>query len=800
MAERPARPTRRPGPVGAILRLAGIALLTVLGLVLPASAQTFGAGGGDPTLLEDFRPDPNEQLFLQADQVVYDFDNDVITAVGNVEIFYGGYALFANRVILDRKTNRFTATNGARLEEPDGSIVTADEISLSEDFRDGFARQIRFDTILRSRFAAQTAERVSDNVTVFRKGVYTACYTCLERPHRPPTWQIKAETIVHDQKTQTITYRDATFEFLGVPVAYLPFLSHPDPTVERKSGFLIPEVIIDDEIGVGVQVPYFWALSPSYDLTLIGTPLSQQGFLSDVEWRQRLVNGAYSIRAAGIFQADPGEFVGTSGDRDFRGAVVAHGDFWINSMWQYGFRTTITTDRSFLDDYKIGVSPTRGTAISNIYLSGIGNRNFFDLRAIGYRRLDEDFQSTTTLNPIGPFSPFGDDLQQKQPIVHPYLLYTGVLDSSVKGGQLAYALNLTSLSRQETDAFGTIFEDQFVDRFRGVEGTFTRVSGEFDWRRNLIDPLGQVYTPFFGARGDAFFIDNQDPNVFALEEDTILRGMPYVGIQYRWPWVAASAFGSQTIEPIAQLVVRPDEQNIGNVFNEDAQSVFFEDTSLFDLSRFSGFDRVEGGTRLNVGLRYTVQAFNGGFLSGLFGRSYQLAGRNSYEVPDLLNSAGDSGLTEDESDYVAGLYFATNTGLQLSGQGRFDEKDFSLETGEVQATGRAGPLSARAIYAFLSAKPELGVLDNRQEFQGAASLQILRDLRVFGMLRYDIEDGDLIRDGFGVAYDDDSLSMSLSFAEDRTSNEVDGVDRSVFFRVGLRTLGDVGVGGTLGSD
>ncbi len=775
--------------------LAGAAALVLAGWAGEASAQlTAGTGTGEVSaaLAETGTP-----LYLEADQLIYDFDRDVISAVGNVTIAYRGYQLFAGTVTLDRRTNRFTATGGARLEEPTGTIVTAETIALDDTLRDGFARGIRVDTVLRSRFAADEAVREGDR-TVFTDGVYTACHECLERPSEPPTWQIKARTIIHDESERTVYYENASLELWGIPVAYLPFFSHPDPTVRRQSGFLVPDFIYSNLLGVGVRVPYFWAIAPSYDLTFAATPLSRQGVLVDAEWRQQLLTGAYDIRVAGILQADPDAFAGTSGDRDFRGSLVSNGNFRINRLWQWGWNAVLTSDRVFLEDYE-QPGGSGDTGVNTLYLTGLGERNWFDLRGYAFRILRDDFTGGDVLDPPAPFTPVGLDLQDKQPYVHPVLNYEAILDESVVGGELAYHLNLTSLSREETDAFGVLDgAGGRTARFRGVEGTFTRASAKLDWRRQLIDPVGQVWTPFLGAQVDAFFIDNADSNVTALDEESIGRAMPWIGMQYRWPWVAATAWGSQTFEPIAQIVARPDEANIGDIPNEDSQSVIFEDTSLFDVNRFSGYDRSPGGTRMDVGLRYTVQAYNGGFLSALVGQSFQVAGKNSYATPDILNSSSDSGLETAESDYVAALYLGTNAGLQLNAQGRFDQESFDIEQGQVQAAGQAGPLAARAVYAFLRRQPDLGVTENRQEIQGGASLRVLRTLRLFGQVRYDIENREMIREGVGVGYDDDSLSMSLSYAEDSSGDDDDPIDRTVFFRIGLRTLGDAGLSGGFG--
>ena len=756
----------------------------------PAMRDASGALG--------FDPDPNARMLLQADELVYDTQVDTVSAVGNVEIYYQGYTLIAGRVTLDRKTNRLRAEDGVQLTEPDGAVVTAVAMDLTDDFRNGFVTSLRVDTIERTRFAAESATRTDGETIIFEKGVYSACASCLVDPTKKPLWQIKARRIIHKKDEQTVYYEDPYLEFLGVPVAWLPWMSHPDPTVRRKSGFLAPSTIYSEQLGLGVAIPYFWALAPNYDFTAIVTPLSRQGALISGEWRQRFVTGSYMVRGTGIYQADPNAFRNTDGDRDFRGSIETEGKFWLNPRWSWGWDLTWTTDPTFVKDYRRQGSG-QDEAVSTLFLNGLGDRNYFDLRGYAFRV----YQQNTLLvepgyAPPPPFSAPGLEQQEKQPIVHPVLDYRGIAENPVAGGEFAWTTNLTSLSRTTTDAF---LAPGNITRFRGVEGTFTRATADVSWRKQYIDPIGQVITPFAGVRGDGFFLASGDNAVKPLrDEEFVGRAMPMVGIEYRYPWMFAANWGTQVVEPVAQVIARPDETSIGDLPNEDAQSIVFDDTSLFEWDKFTGFDRVEGGTRANVGLVYTLQGNSGGSISALFGKSFQLAGRNSFGTADILNSTASSGLQTDASDYVARLSADSQAGLRVGTRARFDNNDFALKRAEVAATGVTGPLTAQVVYAYLGRQPGLGIRDDRQEVQSSAAVRVLRDWRVFGTIRYDLEQDNVVANGYGLAFDDDSFSLSLAYAEDRSGATGLAVDRTVFLRFGFRTIGDLDLSSGISTD
>ena len=224
-------------------------------------------------------PQSNAPMLVQATEIKYDYTNNTVAAVGNVQIYYGGATIEADQVIYDQKTKRLRAQGNVRLTEPDGKITYGQTIDLSDDYRDGFVDSLRLETPDDTRFAAARADRAKGNYTVLQNGVYTACEPCKDDPKKPPLWQVQAARIIHDEGEKMLYFEDARIEFFGVPLAYVPFMSTPDPTVKRKSGFLFPSLSETSQYGFGIEPKYFWALAPNYDLTLGTLLTTKQGAL-----------------------------------------------------------------------------------------------------------------------------------------------------------------------------------------------------------------------------------------------------------------------------------------------------------------------------------------------------------------------------------------------------------------------------------------------------------------------------------------------------------------------------------------
>ena len=755
------------------------------------------------------KPAPDAQMLVQANEIRYDYNNLLVSAVGNVQIYYNGATIEADKVIYDQRSKRLHAEGNARLTEADGKVSYGELLDLSDDYRDGFIDSLRVETPDQTRMAAARADRTDKNYTVFQSGVYTACEPCRDDPRKPPLWQVKAARIIHNESEKMMYFEDARIEFFGVPLAWMPYFSAPDPTVKRKTGLLMPIVSTSSAYGFGIETPYYLALAPNYDATISPRMTTTQGPLLRGEWRQRFEDGDLTIRGAGIDQLDKNKFIRddgttTPGFRDWRGSFEASGRFNLSPQWTWGFDGVALSDRTFFQDYKI--LPLQSTsldpilnnmteAVSQIYLTGRGDRSYFDMRAIHYFGFSES------------------DVQGTLPNILPVIDYAYTFDKPVFGGVLGTSMNFTSLNRQ-TASFDPISAGALnlglcnvnsADPaqktpanclLRGVPGEYSRLSAEVHWKYQYIDQFGQVFMPFVSVRGDAaaLAINNQPgvSNFVDTGDSAVTRAMPTVGLEYHYPFIGVQSWGTQTIEPIAQLIIRPNETAIGKLPNEDAQSLVFDDTNLFKVDKFSGWDRVEGGSRANAGLQYTAQFNRGGNLNMLFGQSYQLFGLNSFATGDATNTGLGSGLDKPLSDYVARIQFQPNQIYSFTSRFRFDQTDFTLQRLEVEARANFDRWNASIMYGDYAAQPQLGFLTRRDGILTSGAYKVSENWVVNGGVRYDIQNGKLSQTRLGLGYIDDCFIMSFQYYADYTFSGNVTPSQTYLLQVSLRTLGGTG--------
>ncbi|MGN6465699.1 MAG: LPS-assembly protein LptD, partial [Rhizobiaceae bacterium] len=436
----------RPDRLARLVGATAVACVFAAALLPAAStrAQMLGTSAAIPH---------DKQMLLEADNLIFDRDKNTVIAAGNVQIEYGGNHLVAQRVTYNRTTRRVLANGHVEIVDSKKNHIFADEMDVTDDFRDGFVNALRVETPDKTYMGADSAERAGGAVTIFNRGVYTACAPCEDKPDRPPVWRIKARTIVWNGQSKTIRFLHSRFELFGLPIAYFPHLEIPDPTVKRKTGLLMPGFSYNDKLGFGYTQPFYVALTPTYDLTLNPTYYSLQGFMGEAEFRQRFNNGSYSITVAGIHQNDPlalknkSGFTVDSGPSStdlnrWRGMIGTKGKFSINPRWTFGWNILAQTDKDFSRIYSVK-DYSNYVQRNEVYLTGLSDRNYFDARIMKFKVQEQ----ALSFLPGGGENPGSYDA--KQPWVLPSIDYSYIPKESIAGGELEFDANVQSLYRYQ---------------------------------------------------------------------------------------------------------------------------------------------------------------------------------------------------------------------------------------------------------------------------------------------------------------------------------------------------------------
>ncbi|MEN0087896.1 MAG: LPS assembly protein LptD [Pseudomonadota bacterium] len=707
-----------------------VALALVCASALPANAQT--ALSSQPTVIA-----AGDQLALEADRLVYRRATDEIEAVGGVDILYQGNRLIADRVIYNRKTGRVEARGNVELFDGSDNVLRAQVIDVTDDFSRGFVEAVELRTPQYGEFQATRGERVSDTRYEFTDGAYRPCRVCEANRNKPTLWSVRAKTIIIDEEERTVVYRNATFALFGQPIATVPYFRHADPRVSRSSGFLRPEFGYSDPRGPSAGIPYFMVLSDRTDLTIAGTAFARQGFLLDTEFRQRLDEtfmgtGTYSLRAAGIYQITPNAFGAGSVDasKRWRGLVATTGEFKPGTNWAFDWNIVMQSDRTFARTY--GVRGYEDEVVTNnVSLTGLEGTSYFDLSS--YQYLVQD----------------SFDFQDRQALVTPQLTYEKTLAEGA-WGKFQFISRGSNMFRDAQDAQPVPGDT----KFEALEGRAGRLSNEFIWSSKFTGG-GMVFKPLLSARGDVY--SYQTATVAGIAgADAGVTGMVTAGLEVSYPLLVTAPGSTHIIEPVAQIFARPNERLAGQLPNNDAHSLVFDSTSLFARDKFNAVDRVEGGTRVNYGLRYSAAFDSGLTLGAIGGQSWQVAGLNSYAVQDVANSTASSGLETEFSDFVFGVNARFGKIATLDARARYDQGSGKLARAELEGTIYSKDLDVTLGYTFVDAQPLLGFTSERHELSGSMRANMTQNWVVGLGSSYDFTGGSFVSSNATLGYQADA--------------------------------------------
>jgi LPS-assembly protein len=690
--------------------------------------------------LQGAKPNISEtQVLLKADQLRHERKLGIVVGRGNVEIAQGDRILRADTISYNQKTDILTATGNVVLVEPTGEITFADFVELSGDFKNGIVENIRILMSDDARIAAVGGRRIDGNVIEMNKVVYSPCRTCLG-PGGPPLWQLKAVKVVHNKTEKTVEYYDAFMEFAGIPILYTPYLSHPDPTVKRKTGFLTPRYGSDSELGVLIEIPYYFNIAPDKDLTLQPIFTGKEGPIIAGEYRQRFSNGELKLEGSGTRGS------GADGSNENRGHFFTHAKFDLTDTWRTELKSEVVSDDTYLRRYGFS-SPDPLT--NHLLFEGFRSQNYASVEGYHWRG-----QSAT-------------DEAANTPIVAPLINFNAIGTPAAHGGRWTIDAGAMALTRTG-----------------GADSK--RLSLRSGWELPHIASTGEIYRLYATLQTDGYLVDDVQEDGQAagdLSSGFAGRVFPRVGLDWRLPFARPVGETTQVLEPVAGVMVSPNGGNPDKIPNEDSRDIEFDDTNLVSPSRFTGLDRIEGGQRVYYGLQ--MGAFSKhGHSSAFIGQSYRLRRDRSF--------ASNSGISGNFSDIVGRVNIDPDFPVSAQYRFRLNKQNFAPRRNEVRALIGPEAFKVNVDYSFFGEGTGSDKFGNREEISTGFNSRLSSDWSIHGSTRRDLQSNATLNYRFGVEYRCDCLTVAVDFSRTFTSDRDLKPSDSVFVRFTFKNLGEFG--------
>lgn len=687
------------------------------------------------------QPAGDDEVNFSAGSLEYDYEADIVTALTDVRMFRAGQRLRADKVVWNRKSGQVVATGNIAVTNPEGDTAYGDSIELTDSLKDGVVDNMLVVLERGGRLAAERGTREENGTISLDRAAYTACsVVSSEGCPKEPTWKVTAVRVTYRPDRERVYYVGAQVHLFGLPSIPLPRFSHPVGE-ETASGLLSPSIRYDRVNGLEVATPYLFRLAPNRKLTV--TPHVYSAVLPMMQANYEHLDelGAFSVTGyatASRRSDDLASGFSSSTEQAFRGYLDGVGRFQFDEKWSLSGSLRLATDRTFLRRYDISNADRLRTTAA---LERIDQDSYFSLAG----------WATQTLR-VG-------ERQSMQPVALPEIDYRRRLQENVLGGTVQLHLNTLAIGRKA-----------------GQDTQRAFASARWDLRR--LTTWGQEVTFTAFARGDAY--NTSDAAATRIVSYRGLdgfhtRAIGALAVDVRWPFVGAIGNGTQRISPRLQIVASPKIENL-DIPNEDARSIDLEDSNLFALNRFNGYDRWEDSTRATYGFEYALD-LPGFSATANIGQSYRLSDR-----PAIFPSG--TGLSDRFSDIVGRTTLRFRDFVSFTHRYRVDKDSLAVRRNEIDAT--VGSRSTYLLVGYLKLNrdiDELEDLQDREEIRVGGRVQFARFWSAFASGLIDLTDRsddvfsladgfDPIRHRLGVQYEDDCLTLGLTWRRDyRTTGD-----------------------------
>jgi len=699
----------------------------------------------------------DREIGFEADGLEYDSDSDVVTASGNVILRSGDQSVRADAVSWNRTSGQIVATGNIRFVDEDGNQLFTDRLELTDELKAGAMENLLLAFREGGRLAAVQGRRNDEGDIVLERAAYSGCEVVdADGCPKKPSWRLTARRVVYDNETKEIRFQGAFLELFGQRILPLPGLAFRSDG-SASSGFLVPDIGLTASNGVEITGSYYRRLAENRDLLLTGYLYTEVAPMVSAQYRALTERGAYQVTGYLTYGSRvPLAAAVPAAEKDLRGYLFANGRFQLDPNWSVTGSLRYASDRTFLRRYDI----SRDDRLrSTINVERIGDKSYLSIAG---------WVTQATLVPTP---------QGLVPIALPVIDYRRRLDDPLLGGQIELQANSMAITR-------TSGQD--------TQRAFARAQ----WQLRRITGWGQEVTATALMRGDVYHSDENLLTVTPSYRGDMgwqARGIAIGAIDVKWPFVGSFLGGTQVLTPRVQLVASPSLNNL-DVPNEDARSIDLEDSNLFALNRFGGYDRVEDGVRMTYGVDWQLD-WPGWRVKANFGQSYRLT-----DKPVLFPQG--TGLTEEFSDWVGRTEVRYRDFIKLTHRYRVDKDNFAVRRNEIDAAIGNDETYLEIGYLRLNRDIDLTFedLQDREEMRAAGRIAFARFWSVFGSAVVNLTDRDedpsFTSDGFkplrtrlGIAYEDDCLEFGFTWRRDyvQVADVQDGDSFRIYFS--LKNLG-----------
>ncbi|MEQ8695891.1 MAG: LPS assembly protein LptD [Bauldia litoralis] len=683
-----------------------------------------------------------KRIWYKSDRSIEDIRKKTVTLHGNVEVWSGIHTLMADRVIWYQKRHLIVAEGKVIYLDRSGHTVFASRIELTDDLKKYVVKDLRMLLSDGSKAAAKSGVTDIGKQKRLRKVIFSPCKICKDAPNSPPLWRIKAQTLIHDEAQKKFIYKNAWLEVFGVPIIYTPYYKHPDPTVDRATGWLSWSYGVDSKLGYFVQMPYYFVFNDREDLTLTPMVSLKERVALFAEYRRQFDKGGLVVSGSYNFARRRDENNNPISGSETRGHLFAKFRYDLDDNWRVGANIFRASDKTYLRLYDIS---TAESLKSRVWAERFSDRSYLNVEGWSFQglRAGDDEKTTPAVYPNIEFDTWGK----------PY----------------------RDLGRWRASAY-----TRWLSRDEGADSY--RLSGRVGWRLPDTHFGGQVVDAVANLWGDFYYSRDLGLSNGQVYDGSATRFYPEFQVNWRYPFVKQLGNYQLVVAPRASLISVPVSLSQDKIPNEDSLSAELDQSSLFAIQPRSGRDRVETGTRVAYGLNVSLNSTRPWSAEAFLGQSLQL---DRTVVADRV-----LGIRQGLSDIVGMLRVQASRYGSAIYRFQYNIQENTLSRSQFGFQVGVPEFRLSGVYDYFTTFRSDPITEAHQIRLGARS-QVTSTWTVFGGALYDLRGNGLLEWQSGVEYRNECCRVRLSYQRYKFEDQSIGNRERFFLQIDLKYIGTV---------
>ena len=538
-------------------------------LIFFISSETYGQGDKNLSLNRD-------EVKFSSDNIKVDEKNKIVTASGNVVIINDLRKINADKVTYDQNSDKAIAIGNVVLTEKDGSIYETDKAVLTNEFKSVIAIPLFGKLVDKSNVSAKKFDKNDFGESFFREGVYTAC-ECDLKKDETPLWRIETKLLKHDPKTKTIYLKHPVMKIFSLPVYYLPYLSFPDWTVKRRSGFLTTTYGYSKRNRFNLKIPYYFAPEndPTWDMTFTSHQNGKTGHADQLNIRKEYEKTTLETN---IYKGNL-DTNKSNGDNVFGFNLKASSE--LRNNWTMNLGAKYADQETFMRRYGFD---SNSRYKSFIEVEKISENSLSFIEVYNIQNLDEESNNN-------------------DPILAPSISHH-IFNSNEKYN---YDIKFNAHS---------IYNDESYDikRWSGLG----KINKNFSYDNVLLEADANIGLDLYSIQGRPSTDGNNNRYI-----DRISSGFSLTASQQ---YALMNDITNVFIEPKIQFSSVFSSDRTDEVPNRDSAEFMLDQANLFLNNQFQGRDNIQKNDRLNLGITSLVMTENLGDIDLFIGQSQKISG------------------------------------------------------------------------------------------------------------------------------------------------------------------------------